>query len=230
VTKKRNIMWGITFIAAAALILASKLGYIGELSIVGLIITVLLIPVIIINLIDLDFFGSLIPLAIIGIIYDEPLGIENLTPWTLIVIAVLLSLGLNFIIPKRHRWKKKDMDMSEEIVDGGGNEDIILDAKFSGSVKYVTAKNIKNVSVDCSFAGVKIYFDNADINENGAHMNFDLDFAGAELYIPKSWKVIDDVNCILGGVEIKGSPNQTTDRTVTITGKATFSGITIIYL
>ncbi|MDP4132747.1 MAG: hypothetical protein Q8882_01900 [Bacillota bacterium] len=228
--KKGKIMWGITFILAAALIVAEGLGYLGSMSLFGLIISVLLVPVIITNIIYLDFPGFLFPLAIIGIIYAKPLGIEKLSPWPILLIAVLLSIGLSFIFPNKGHRKMHSKHIAEEVIDGNENDELNFEAKFTGSVKYVNAKNIKNVNIDCSFGGLKVYFDHADINEAGANINFNLSFSGAEIYIPRSWEVINNVNCIVGGVEVKGVRADNTDKKITLNGKVSFAGITIIYV
>ena len=92
--KKRNIVWGLTLILGALLVIFSQLGYFDTVGIPSLIITILLIPVIILSAASLNFSGILFPLAILGILYDDVLGIQALTPWPILLAALLLSLGL----------------------------------------------------------------------------------------------------------------------------------------
>ena len=77
---------------------------------------------------------------------------------------------------------------------------------------------------------MKVYFDRAHVGENGAVINIDASFSGIELYIPKTWKLVNNMNVSLAGVEEKNSRNVTEEVTVTLTGDIKFSGIEIIYV
>ena len=71
--KKRNIVWGLTLILGALLVIFSQLGYFDTVGIPSLIITILLIPVIILSAASLNFSGILFPLAILGILWASRL-------------------------------------------------------------------------------------------------------------------------------------------------------------
>ncbi|MBQ3420966.1 MAG: hypothetical protein K5986_03365 [Clostridium sp.] len=61
-------------------------------------------------------------------------------------------------------------------------------------------------------------------------INFDLTFGGSEIYVPKSWKVINNVSCTLGGVSEKNRGTGEGSNVLELTGRATFGGVTIIYV
>lgn len=235
--KNRNVFWGVFFILSAVAIILNQLGLLVGVSLTSLFLTILLIPIIVTSLKHMNFSGILIPLAIIGILYDDVLGIQSLTPWPILGAAIFLSIGLSFLIhPKqyhfeKHYGKNEGFD-DEESIDGTNQEEINLFTKFSGSIKYINSNDLKKVNLDCSFGAMKVYFDNAKIESNEALIDLNVDFAGVELYVPKDWNIVNDVNCIFGGVEEKNKNKResSTQRTLVLRGRVSFAGVEIIYV
>lgn len=228
--KKSNILWGLIFILIAVLIIFNQLGYFNGVGLPSLIVSILLVPVIITSVIHVNFAGILFPLAVIGILYDDLLGIQNLTPWPLLLTALFLTIGLSFLFPRHRRYKSVHDEGFDVIINEPDGSEINLDARFCGSVKYVNTHQLEVVNIDCSFAGLKVYFDQANLMGDTAIINFDLDFAGAELYIPKSWRIVDNIHYTLGGMEEAGRMADIAEKTITLNGKANFSGVKIIYI
>ena len=46
-----------------------------------------------------------------------------------------------------------------------------------------------------------------------------MDFAGAELYIPRTWRIVNNLDCILGGVEEKSARPDAVEKTLILRGK-----------
>lgn len=235
--KHKNVYWGLFFIIAAIIIILNQTGLLGGTNIFSLIITLLVIPVILKSIRYLNFGGILFPLAIIGILYAEPLGIEYLTPWPILGVALFLSIGLSFIFPQHHfkRWENhfRENDFSEEWVAENVEESEVINmgTKFSGSVKYINTDNLKNVNIHCSFGGMKVYFDHANIQGEEANIRVDVNFGGLELFIPKEWNVIYNTDNAFGGIEEKNRSQITENsKKIRLTGKVNFAGITIIYI
>lgn len=232
--KSRNLFWGVFFILAAVAVILNQLGILAGVSLVNLIITILLIPIIIKSAKSLNFSGILVPLAIIGIIYSDELGIQKLTPLPILGSAIFLSIGLSFLIHPKHSTFEKDNKhegfKDEESINETNKGEVNLFTKFTGSIKYINSSDLKNVNIDCSFGAMKVYFDNSKLQENEATVNLNVDFAGVELYIPKEWNVIDNVNCMFGGIEEKNNKGKTEDKKLILKGKVNFAGVEIIYI
>ena len=230
--KKRNIVWGLTLILGALLVIFSQLGYFDTVGIPSLIITILLIPVIILSAASLNFSGILFPLAILGILYDDVLGIQALTPWPILIAALLLSLGLTFLFPRHQRWHHHSDagEVVDKVINEPDSSDINLVNKFCGSIKYINTQTLRNMTIDSAFGGLKVYFDHADIAESQARIDMELSLSGVERFIPREWKVVDNVNYILGGSDEKGTEADITCKTLVLDGKASFSGITIRHI
>lgn len=227
--KKRNMFWGIFFIAAAVFLIMSRLGYVTGVNIGSFFFGVLFAAWFIKSLIKLDITGIFFSVAFLCIVFANPLGITNLTPWPVLGAACLGSIGCSFLFPK----KRNSFDFhhgGSGRVEYDDKENIYCNCKFSGVIKYVTSENFKKADLDCSFGGLKVYFDNAQISGNQAEINANVSFGGIELYLPRQWNVIHDADVMLGGIEEKNRMQSPDGPTVYLTGNLKFSGITIIYV
>lgn len=125
--------------------------------------------------------------------------------------------------------KKKDTDY-ETIIDEEDGNRISFDTSFGASIKYVNTDDFQSASLDCSFGSMKVYFDNAMMQQPQATIYLDASFSGVELYIPKSWAMINKVHAAFGAVEEKNQNVPDGVHSVILTGECNFSGVTIIYV
>ncbi len=234
--KSKNYFWGLFFISAAAVILINQFGYFGEINLFSLICTILLIPIIIKSLFYLSFGGILIPLAILGIIFAEPLGITELTPWPILAIALFGSIGLSLIF-KPYRFHKvikyntyESNEGFDEIINTKDENIVDLNVSFGSCIKYVNTDKFQRANIGCSFGAMKVYFDTAKIAGDEAIINLNVSFGGVELYIPKTWKVVNKADVSLGSIEEKTRSASETTKTLYIYGKVNFAGVEIMYI
>lgn len=100
--KDKKIYWAIYLILAALVILLNSFDvFPAKLNIFNLIISILMGGIIVGSLINLSFYGVFIPLSVIGILFAEELKITAITPIPIIVIAILLSIGMQIIFKKK---------------------------------------------------------------------------------------------------------------------------------
>jgi hypothetical protein len=236
IMKRNNLFWGFFFIVAAISVLAGKLGYLAGINVYSIALTILLVPIIIQSIIRANFGGILFPLAILGIIFAKPLGIENLTPWPLLLTALLASIGLSMIFGRTRCNGRKcgdkilDNENFDTIVNAEDDSIVDYSVKFGSSIKYVNSKDLQKANLGCSFGALKVYFDNTTLSENGAEICLDISFAGVELYIPKTWKTVNEVNINLADVEEVNSKVESNGPAVRITGRINLGGVQIIYV
>lgn len=232
--KKRNLYWGVMFILAAAFIVLHTMGVFEELSIVSVICSILLVPVIISSILKHNFAGITFPLAFMAILLDEPLGIESFTPWPALFTALFAAIGLTLLFPKKNAWyntkpsnNKNFAGVSGEEV--GDGEDIRIDSRWAGKSTYVRSKNIRSVTVEAAYAGTKIYFDDAEIKDSEAVVNISSSCSGVELYIPKRWHVVNELSSVASGIRENGaSEDDITSKTLIIRGVCHASSVKII--
>lgn len=101
---------------------------------------------------------------------------------------------------------------------------------FGASTKYINSDEFEFAQLECAFGGLKVYFDNAVIQKGNATVQLDVSFAGVELYIPKTWNVINQIDVTFGGVDEKNKNQSAGVPTLTLMGDVSFSGVTIIYI
>lgn len=227
----KNKAWGIFFILTAILVLLSELGIFSlGISAFDFILTVLLVVTFFKSLCHLSYFGMFISLALLGIVYDEALGIETLTPFPILLIAILLSIGFNFLFGGFDRFKKHDEGnfIEEEI--NSSDSIVNITTSFGATTKYINSKDVEKININAKFSACKLYLDKASLKDNELVVNFDISFSGVEVYVPKEWKVINNVSCSLGGIDEKNRAEGSNDMKVTLTGKCSLAGIEIIYI
>ncbi|MDD2973294.1 MAG: hypothetical protein PHE02_14315 [Lachnospiraceae bacterium] len=240
--KLENIFWGLFWIVCAIFLLMSKMGYFAEVSIISLLLTVFFVAWLVKSMIRRDIAGALFPIAFIGIIYADQLGIQAITPWPILCAALLGSIGISMIYHPRHHYHYNEKDFQggdyrhyhyqegNEDVSSEEGSDIKIGTRFGGSVKYIKSDDFKRICIDNQFAGMKVYFDDAIIQQGEAEIHLDGAFSGTELFIPKSWNVIQQLNATFGGIEEKNRPDTKGVPKVYLTGSVAFGGVTIIYI
>lgn len=231
---KKNYFWGIFLILAGAYLIVSQMGYLPEVNVFTTVVTVFCIAGFIQSLLHLSFGGMLFPLAFIGILYAEPLGITEITPWAILLAALLGTIGLNLLfggVKSRLHFKRKHQ-RAMKMEDGKNveGENIYLKSSFGSLIRYVTSTDFRYASVEASFSNVKIYFDNAHIQTGNAVLDLTSNFSGVELYVPNGWQVINHLDSSFGGVSEKNKSEQEITATLTLEGESAFSGVTIYYV
>lgn len=225
--KKGNIFWGALFLLTAVFILVCKLGFIQDIGVWTILFTVFFGAIIIISIPKLSFPGILLPAAGLCILYDSQWGIEQLTPWPVIIIAVLASIGLSLIFKgakkRRYHYRTENFGHVENKQDGSY---VYVQEKFGSAIKYVNSDNFERADLSCSFGDLKVYFDNAIIQSDCAIIQVDASFSGIELYVPEEWEVIDQSQSSLSGVDIH-SANVAKSKKVYLQGNISFSGVEV---
>ncbi|XCP85961.1 hypothetical protein ABXS75_03920 [Roseburia hominis] len=230
--KRKNWFWGIFFIAAAVLLVVGNLGILGAVNIWGLLFTVVFAATLVKSLAHKNVAGVLFSIAFLCIIYAKPLGITAITPWTVLGAALLGSIGVSFFyhphMPGGGHIQVGDENFSDiETVEG---EEIEFVTRFGGSIKYVNSEDFRSARVVACCGGVKLYLDNAVIQGEQAVLDLSLSYSGLELYVPKTWKIVNNTNVFMGGIEEKNSRGVAEEKTLVLRGEIKLSGIMVIYI
>ncbi|MGC6174088.1 LiaF transmembrane domain-containing protein [Lacrimispora sp. 38-1] len=236
--QKNRLFWGIMFLLAAAFVIIGKLGYLGSFSPFSLVFTVFMLAIIAKSIPRLNFGGILFPIAFLCITYDKVLNIENLTPWTVLAVALLGSIGLSLLFHrKNHCWYShhhncRGIDHDPvEIIDVEDNNHIKQSTTFGSSTKYINTDNFKQADLECSFGSIQVYFNKAHV-ETEAIVRIEGNFCGIELYVPKEWRVENQIETVVGGVSEKGRGSISSDTApvLKLVGELNFAGVEIIYI
>jgi len=250
--KKKDIFWGLLLVLAAIFIIVDRLGYFPQIGVVKIFITIVLIAIMLKSIIRVRFSGILFPIAFLCIIYAEQWNITALTPGPVLGTALLASIGLSMIFKKddywchhahwnhdhwRHSdwhnrdWRKDNSGENfEQVINEPDGNVVNCTVSFGSSMKYINTDNFEKANIRCSCGSMKVYFDKAVVSSGHAEIYLDISLSGVELYIPKTWNVVYDVNITLGGIDEKNRKTASDSPVVTIKGSISLSGVEIIYI
>ena len=227
--KKDNVFWGVVLILAAVYIIINSLGFMPDVSVVRLGGAVICGVVFFKSLVGLEFGGMLFSLAILLILFDEQLGITAITPWPVLMAALLGSIGLNMIFGNRVTELKKSNHGPAEFkeADYVSGDEIRIGGMFGAYKKNISSDNFTKASVSCRFGGMEISFDDAVIQSGRAVVQMNISFSGVEFYIPQSWKVENHTQGMCGGFHEHRSHSSNDGPTIVFEGSVTFSGVEV---
>jgi len=248
--KNRNgIFWGLFLLLSAGILIVSQMHLITyTFSFWTVVATIFLVAILIKSLVYFMVPGTVFSLAFLGILYAEPLHITAIVPWTLLGAALLVSIGLSMILRpflvKHHPWMRYGHHGNSWHNYGGharfdhnvdvktdDQPDINVSVKMGSSIRYVTSQNFKEANIDVSMGNAKVYFENVVV-EDTATINVDVSLGGVELYVPKNWNIvkqIDDSN--MSGITEEGIPEVDADSpVVTLHGYSSLAGLKICYI
>lgn len=232
---KTNIFWGVVLVILAVLVVVSEMGFIEGVGLWTIVFSIVFGAALIHGIVKFDFAQILFSIAFLCIVWDDMLGITKITPWPILLAALLGSIGCNLIFgnSKGRSYKKKyektigDFDTKIEQESG---EEVDCSVTFSSTVKYINSSDLKNVNVSASFGAVSLYFDNAAVPSGEVLVNINASFAGVELFIPRDWCVTNQVNCMFGGIDEENRGSGVNAVKVVLVGAVNFAGVEITYI
>ena len=230
--KNNKILWGPALIILGVLVLINEFKII-DINIILLLLTVILLPITFKSIFTRDYTGIFFPLAGLFIAYNWQYKFVNIQIWTVILCALLFTLGFSLLFGKRpdntmngNQYGTPYQNGTTEFVD---DECVSYCVRFGSGNKHINSDSFRQANISAAFSGVKIYFDNSKMHPNGATIELDASFSGIELYVPKSWRIVDSVACVAGAVSEKNTNNGYSEQVLSLTGNIHFSGVEIIY-
>lgn len=239
------MFWGLLFLVGAVALIVGEMGYLEGVSFWTILMSVALAGVLVDGIFQRNFGMILFSLAFLLIVNDDWLGLEAITPWPVLGAALLGTIGLSILFPNR-KWNARRNGGSEGTrtgaetgADGGSGEGVRTDAEttadgevwFSNSlgesVKYLTGVEIRQVHLKNSFGSMLIYFDNAIPHDGAAEVFVQNSFGSMELFVPKEWKVLLNVETAFGNAEEKGNYTPAEENTLRIQGNVSFGDLQI---
>lgn len=232
----RNYFWGLFFIFFAAFIIVSQIDRENVFAKIGfwsILATVFFVAIFIKSITSLNFFGIFVPLAFLYSIYQEPLSLPEISFWTLLLAAVLLSIGLQMLFRRRKRIikynKKYDKFGNHDGETLSGNR-LYARASFCESSKYLHSDNLIEGEFNVFFGAMNVYFDQVQLSPNGAEVFLNCTFGSMEVYLPRHWQVKDKLHATLGNIENNRPSENVNGPLITLNGEVRFGNIEIHYI
>lgn len=159
------------------------------------------------------------PLVIVivgGSLLLNTLDVADIQLGTLIVPLILLAVGISILTNSRGK-RHSDAETSEE--------DIV--AILGGSSSKNTSDNYSGGAITAILGGVELDLSKAKIGK-GAVLHVSVVMGGIDLRVPEDVIVLNRVQAILGGIDVKGQPAPSkTASTLTIEGQIIMGGVDI---
>jgi hypothetical protein len=175
-----------------------------------------------------------IPLAVLYIAFQSHFDLPYMQPWMLILAAVFTVIGLSVLMPNNKYIGIINLDSNSndtsKNTEACDDNNPIINANFTGISRYIHANALETVRINCHFGGLELFLDQATLSPNGAEIYCNCKFGGIVIVAPKNWRIVDKLNCTLGGVENKNRHSMADDAPVlTILGDITVGGVEIKY-
>ncbi len=234
-----KVFWGVLLLVGAVALIAGQLGYLNfaGFSFWTIVWTLVFVGTLVEGIVKARVGNVLFSLAFLIIVHDELLGLEAITPWTVLGAALLGTIGIKMIFPKLGSRKDsyivvngvphgKGESYSEE--SRNGNE-ISYENAFGESVKYV-AGEISKIKAENAFGSMQIYLTEAFPVDGHLEIQADNAFGNIVLYVPAIWKVTMRTENVFGSVKEKGHCSADGLNEVHIQADTVFGGIEIRYI
>ena len=244
--KRKNIFWGVSLIAIAIFIVVYQMGLISnEISIWSIVLGILFGCALIEGIISLSFGGIFFSLAFLWALFGEAIGLPGASIWILLLAALLLTIGFSTIFPKKkkeHEWKEhmesmhqtfdtcgaREVNENGEQTEASGN--VSCYNKFGATTKYVTSSNFVSATLENHFGEMIVYFDNARIVGEDADIYVKASFGSVQLYLPREWRVENNINVTMGEVSEKNQSKSTGTPVVRLNGDVSLGDLKITYI
>lgn len=242
---RRDVFWGVMFIAIAAFILLNQLGLVEVVIGTGNVVLAIVFCATLIKSLTMPSFpGIFISLAFLWIIFDGYIGAPHISEFVVIFVAILFAIGFSMIFPdiKRRNYftgSGESWSDYEDVNRQGRHQKVVHDEndgrvfcsnRFGASAKYVDSRNLKSARIENSFGELKVNFDNAVMDGNSVEISVNVSFGALELYIPKEWAAFNRVNALAATVKEANRGNHDGNHSVVLVGSVSFGEISVIYV
>lgn len=242
--KKRNL-WGLFLIFCAFYLIADVAGWLVNMpGLFTTVVSMLLIGVSLSSVMKMDFYGMIMPLSFIAVLFSEKLNIDENT-WSIVFAAFLLSSGLSVLFKKKNKRKisysknfggNRTFEFSSDDEEGSdtqySDEDHLkVEVSFSSRTRYVRSDNFTRADLECDFGQLDVYFTDVQFNPVQSEIVVDCNFGNINLYLPSYISVDNRVEVTLGsngddGINhfVEGAP------VLRISGDVTLGALNIYYI
>lgn len=234
---RKNIFWGLAFILAAIALVVKKLGYLQGVGIWSILFSAILAVIFVKGIIKRRWATILFSAAFFIIVNDELLRLESLTPWTVLGVALLGTIGLNMIFSKGvigpirvHSSKENEWNESDDLILSADGETVNYDVVCGNSVKYIKSQQLSHVNADCVCGEVSIYLTETALQNHRASMSIDVVCGHANVYVPAGWSVSTNMDTVCGNVAFLGTGEPSGEDILVINGDVVFGDLRIYYV
>lgn len=242
--KWSRIFLGVGMIAAAIFLVMDQLHLLPiALGFWSIFWTIVFGTSLITSLFNKNLYGTIFSIAFLLIVYAKPLHIQALAPWTILLVAVLVSLGISLIFKKSFKptviingekintnWSDlkhhKSFETDQVISDtnfGVSGDNVVISESMSNASRYIHSQSLQTITVNVSMSDVNIYLDDAKAAGDEVIVNVDASMSDINIYLPDNWQIDSRLEHGFGDIEMdyKGD----TGTRLVLQGKLSFGDL-----
>lgn len=243
--KWSRLFWGVGLIAAAVFLVIDQLHLLPfTIGFWAIFWTVVFVASLITSVINKNLYGAIFSIAFLVIVYAKPLHISALSPWTILLVAILVSAGISLIFRNSFKptiiingkkvnanWSdliNKNFKADNVITDnsfGVDSDNVVISGKMTEASRYIHSQNLKTVTIDSSMGDVSVYLDDAKAAGDEVIMNINTSMCDVDVYIPSDWQVENNMQNSLSDVDIDHSKG--TGTKLILQGRNTMGDLTV---
>ena len=243
--KWSRIFWGVGLIAAAVFLVIDQLHLLPfTIGFWAIFWTVVFVASLITSVINKNLYGAIFSIAFLVIVYAKPLHISALSPWPILLVAILVSAGISLIFRNSFKptiiingkkvnanWSdliNKNFKADNVITDnsfGVDSDNVVISGKMTEASRYIHSQNLKTVTIDSSMGDVSVYLDDAKAAGDEVIMNINTSMCDVDVYIPSDWQVENNMQNSLSDVDIDHSKG--TGTKLILQGRNTMGDLTV---
>ena len=243
--KWSRIFWGVGLIAAAVFLVIDQLHLLPfTIGFWAIFWTVVFVASLITSVINKNLYGAIFSIAFLVIVYAKSLHISALSPWTILLVAILVSAGISLIFRNSFKptiiingkkvnanWSdliNKNFKADNVITDnsfGVDSDNVVISGKMTEASRYIHSQNLKTVTIDSSMGDVSVYLDDAKAAGDEVIMNINTSMCDVDVYIPSDWQVENNMQNSLSDVDIDHS--KETGTKLILQGRNTMGDLTV---
>ena len=237
--KTWKIFWGLGFILAAVLIILDAIDVqipftqiFGDVSLIAAILGLFLLIYTLARLIKGKLTDIFFPLAFIFMLFEKNIahlaGREDeniINNWLVLLIALLLTIGVSILFPKRNGCLKVNHDFRGDTKIHHSTSENAL----GSSTIYVDASTMTPSLVENNLGSCQIHFQNVDNYKGDGVLNIETNLGSMVIHVPSSWTVKSSVDCNLGAFNCPKNIN-TDGPLLFIKGEANLGAITVKFI
>ena len=143
-------------------------------------------------------------------------------------LLALLSAAAGLIYNIMKAVNLKNQEELDDFEYGDGKH-LVKKCIFDEVEGEINVSGKESLSLVCHFAGMNLDLSEAENAGDKLIVDLDISFGGIEITLPKTWKVIDETKCIVGGIGLDECDLPEDCSTLILTGKILFGGVAIMY-
>lgn len=234
--KKKNIAFALILILIGVYLVVNQLNLIPHIPFFTILFTVIFCYAAIHGFIRLHFLEGMISLAIVGCINDKLLHLEAITPWTLLLAALLIGIALDMLFKNfRHKndeyhFNSADHFSTSSVENGADGEYVKVENSFGSISKYVNSDTFREARIENSFGECNVFFNNTILASANAQIKVENSFGSTNIYLPSTWRVSTRQDTAFGNIKFRGHGSTEEDApAIEIILNCSFGEINIIF-